>query len=306
VKAIANSDPDLTQSITFAYENPAIKEVSDTGPVIAAAYSVGGAPLAGAAVLLVEVEKYSSRFFAATFTEPLTEKQIAEKKAEEKKAKEAAIDFSNQSSICISSRNRLIKTGNQSFPTKHQIYLPLSLKDNTTHAISTNGTLVKTGQDCWEAFPKSDFADTNRGWFYRVIDTDKPENSLAFPPIYYAKEAINVPFTARSRITEGQQRFLAVPACRAVKLQVTWWENLYDEKYNLKSGSYKEYQMAVADTEVLQMMSVTKSERKFSLLSCGGYATAATGPAPTDTTGAALIKQVKDIHTSEKAFEKER
>lgn len=91
-----------------------------------------------------------------------------------------------------------------------------------------------------------------------------------------------------------------------MKLQVTWWENLYDEKYTLKSGSYKEYQMAVADIEVMQMLSITKSERKFSLLSCGGYATAATGATPTDTIGAALIKQVKDIHASEQTFEKER
>lgn len=307
VKAIANSEPVLTQSITFAYQNPVTKEITDTGPVIAAAYTVGGAPLAGAAVLFIEASKHfgNQEFSEITWTFNPTQQEKDAMKAKETKAANAKREFAQQDAICSPTRKRLMNPDSQAFPLAPRIYLPVSLRDNTTQqapAKKIGGHLER----CWEMFPQNDLANSNRGWFYRIVDAKRSPSPIAFPPTFYANDEIRPPFVARRQLTLMSQVYFAVPACRAVTLQLTWWENLYDQKYAPDKESLKQYPVAIADAEVMQMLNLSKSERTISLLSCGGYATAATGAGVGDTTGAALIKQVKDIHASEQAFEKER
>lgn len=306
-KEIGNSDPALTQSISFGYENPVTKAISDTGPVVAAAYSVGGAPLAGAAVLLIQANKYREHQRITEYARKrlgLTNAEIEElfQSDSAAEAKRILDTFIGSDTICAPTRKSLEKSS-QVLPTIQRLYLPASLKDNTERLQVATG---KRSQGCWEMFPQNDGSYSNRGWFYRIVDVPPPAPPVAFPPTHLAGNPIEPPFIARSRLIAGSHNFLAVPACRAVKLQITWWENFDTKTFPLMPGKYTEYPLSIADTNVLQMLSVTKSERKISLLGCGGYATAVKGPSQDDATGAALIKQVKDIHVSEQGYEKER
>jgi hypothetical protein len=177
---------------------------------------------------------------------------------------------------------------------------------------------------CWNSLPATtetggmlsdDLSTEATGWFYRFVpDQEKngPAHVTVVPPLVANRGADNpaLPLAVKlatsyfqtvgsDSTTVGQQSF-PVTACRAVDLQITWWQE-FDA--NAKDATHKiqlvTFPLIVADPTYVQVIKAPTHGSITLLPVCGGYASS--GAPSTDMADSInnFIKQVQAIKAAQ-------
>jgi hypothetical protein len=175
---------------------------------------------------------------------------------------------------------------------------------------------------CWNSVPtvlagkfvtSDDLPYEISGWFYRFIAiSELPKNASNFPPVlregslpanflpseeYFAE-------VAATKWTATKQTFPAT-ACRAVELQVTWWQELESEKAGNKMH-YSTYKAIVADPKWVQVVTAPNQGSVTVLPLCGAYASAGAPSTPVGDSISALLKQVQAVRSGQSSSTKKK
>jgi hypothetical protein len=194
-----------------------------------------------------------------------------------------------------------------------ELYLPLTISKGIPDKPDE--------QKCWHPLPnrspKAEDAMENHdkrtlsGWFYRILVRETPD--IKFPPVLPDNlDSISPPFQKNSdyfattdpeTFTKDKTTF-PVSACRAVELQITWWEKLDEAvKANAEPKLFK-YSLMVADSNYVQVIRLPKEGSILLLPVCGGYAS----PKPTSSSAGevfnAVVQQAQAIKAAQEKYEK--
>jgi hypothetical protein len=185
-------------------------------------------------------------------------------------------------------------------------------------------TTLKAVPECWRPLPVSasggyqpeaqpESQAEASGWFYRFVPNQSPPPRVtALPPMVYnvydasgktevklasALQPADDYFTAAG--SSGQDTF-PVAACRAVDLQITWWQefdaNTGDPTHKVELVSFP---LTVADPAYVQKIASPKQGAITLLPVCGGYASAGGPSTDLNDSISNLIKQVQAVKDAE-------
>ena len=170
----------------------------------------------------------------------------------------------------------------------------------------------ETPPRCWHTLPAvkgaGSTSKTNAGWFYRILPVDAaPAHQSAVPPVL-AKLTLDDPLPEVFRRTgdyfseagSKRQQTFPVSGCRAVAVELAWWEDLQTNKNPEPPKDLVEtIQLTIADPRVVQVMSIGGADTTIALLPCGAYATAGQPSTQFADDVSALVKQVQAIRSAQ-------
>jgi hypothetical protein len=168
-----------------------------------------------------------------------------------------------------------------------------SVDNRTSEEIKSD----KARSECWRPLPaggggagfQSDDTRTEAsGWFFRFMpdqSSSGPAHITTLPPLVYNQGASNpkLPPSVQTTVSFFQaagsdskpiaQNALPVSACRAIDLQLTWWEE-FKENTNkpLHRVQFVTFPLTVADPTYVQKIAAPSHGSITLLPICGGYA----------------------------------
>jgi len=201
---------------------------------------------------------------------------------------------------------------------------PVTMDFTSVDNRTAQETTLKAVPECWRPLPVSasggyqpeaqpESQAEASGWFYRFVPNQSPPPRVtALPPMVYnvydasgktevklasALQPADDYFTAAG--SSGQDTF-PVAACRAVDLQITWWQefdaNTGDPTHKVELVSFP---LTVADPAYVQKIASPKQGAITLLPVCGGYASAGGPSTDLNDSISNLIKQVQAVKDAE-------
>jgi hypothetical protein len=177
---------------------------------------------------------------------------------------------------------------------------------------------------CWNSLPTNggaqgnapdDIATEATGWFYRFVpdqNTNGPKHLTLVPPVIINRgvDPPQLPVSIKpahdyftpsgsESVTKGKTSF-PVSACRAVDLQITWWQEFDSNVKNLTHTiQFNSYSLIVADARYVQVIDAPTHGSMTLLPVCGGYSSSGTPSTDMADSISNLIKQVQAVKDAE-------
>jgi len=270
---VVDTDPLMVKSFTVNYKNPTAGIVTSAGTGAATGLAIGGpwgaviGGLIGAAAAIIDVKRLEIEIPVPPYCEAVNIEQLKTLKGESAK-----------------------------------LYLPVTLTYATSKSLST----------CWHSLPNRspDVEMENlqgrpplSGWFYRIVDRKTP--NITFPPVLPQNvdsiDNLDSPFQKNDTYftTTGPKKTFPVSACRAVEVQITWWEEI--DKAEGGPRMFK-YPMMVADSDYVQAIGLPKKGTINLLPVCGGYASPTQSSSSAVETIDAIVKQAQAIKAAQDKY----
>jgi hypothetical protein len=178
----------------------------------------------------------------------------------------------------------------------------------------------KATPDCWRTVPaiasggyqpeqESNEQAAPSGWFYRFVENQSPPKKVTkLPPLVYKDASGNV--SAHLPLQLSKEYFTAagdkpqdtfpVAACRAVDLQITWWQELeLARSHPPHAIKLVTFSVTVADPAYVQRITSPAQGTITLLPVCGGYASPGGPSSDFSDSVNNLIKQVQAVKDAE-------
>lgn len=294
-----DDDPFMVKSVAINYKNPAVGIITGIGTGAAAGFEVGGpwgAALGGVLGGVGGAIEKEMIVPPAVAGAPWFQQLVCEKDRTK-----------------VAERQKDLQGSGKKAP---ELVLPITLDYNTANSLSQDR--------CWHPLPNksekantaamldSDAAPRLSGWFYRIIPGSKKEEGN-LPPVLPSdvgpkqKGPLDPWFQKKEDYFKDQadKTTFPVSACRAVEVQITWWE-LIDKHYaNQKKEKleFYRYPLMVADSGYVQTVRIPKNGNIYLLPVCGGYESSTQLSSSVGDFIDAAVKQVQAVKEAQWKYE---
>jgi hypothetical protein len=150
------------------------------------------------------------------------------------------------------------------------------------------------------------------GWFYRFVPNQSPPSRVTvLPPLVYnvsdaSGKTDDVKLTSALQPADdyfsaaGSRDTFPVAACRAVDLQITWWQEFdANTKEPIHKVELVSFPLTIADPAYVQKITSPKKGAITLLPVCGGYASAGGPSTDLNDSISNLIKQIQAVKDAE-------